>query len=152
PLIQVVQFVAFLGAFRAPGDLHPLTAAILASVLVTWLTFVPSFLFILALGPYLETIGNNRRLAAALSGISAAVFGAILNLAVWFALHALFGDVREVAYGALHLTIPSWASLDWLALGIALAGLFALARLRVKHLGLILGAATFGAAVALLSD
>lgn len=150
PLIQVVQFVAFLGAFRAPGALDPLTAGVLASLLVTWVTFVPSFFFILALGPFMERLAHNRWLLGALHGVTAAVFGAMLNLAVWFALHTLFGEVREVASGPLRLTLPQFASIDWAALIFAAVGLTALARLRVKHLWLLASAAAAGLVVELV--
>src|SRR3954452_13572303 len=89
PLIMVVQFVAFLGAYRAPGDLNPWIAAVLASLLVTWMTFVPSFLFVLLGAPYMERLRGNRTLSAALTGITAAVVGVIANLGVYFAVHTL---------------------------------------------------------------
>ena len=90
PLIMVVQFVAFVGAYRSPGDLNPWTAAIIASLLVTWVTFVPCFLFVLLGAPYVERLRHNRSLTAALTGITAAVVGVIANLAVYFAAHTLF--------------------------------------------------------------
>jgi len=89
PLIMVLQFVAFLGAWRDPGSLDPLTAAVIASLLVTWVTFVPSFLFIFLGAPYVERVRENRALAAALTGVTAAVVGVIANLAVFFAAHTL---------------------------------------------------------------
>jgi chromate transporter len=144
PLIQVVQFVAFLGAFRAPGILDPLVSGILASVLVTWVTFVPSFFFILALGPFMERVAQNRWLLGALHGVAAAVFGAMLNLAVWFALHTLFGEVREVARGPVYLTLPQVVSVDVAALLVAVAALTALVLLRVKHLWILGAAAVTG--------
>jgi chromate transporter len=144
PLIQVVQFVAFLGAFRAPMPLEPTSAGVLASILVTWVTFVPSFFFILALGPVVERLTGNPKLLGALHGISAAVFGAMLNLALWFALHTLFFDVREVAHGALILTTPSLSTIDWGALAMVAIGLCALSWLRIKHVWLLLAAACVG--------
>ena len=87
PLIMVVQFVAFLGAYRDPGALDPWAAAVLASLLVTWVTFVPSFLFVLLGAPYMERLRGNRSLSAALTGITAAVVGVIANLGVYFAVH-----------------------------------------------------------------
>ena len=92
PLIMVVQFVAFVGAYRAPGDLDPWVAAVLAALLTTWVTFVPCFLFILLGAPYVERLRGNRDLAAALAGITAAVVGVIASLAVFFALHTLFDE------------------------------------------------------------
>ena len=151
PLIQVVQFVAFLGAFRAPGVLDPLTSGILASLLVTWVTFVPSFYFILALGPIMERFAQNRFWLGALLGVAAAVFGAILNLATWFALYTLFGDVREVVRTPFYLTLPQFASLDVAAVLVAMAALAALVFLRVKHLWILGAAAVTGLVLQLWS-
>jgi chromate transporter len=103
PLIMVVQFVAFLGAYRAPGELDPWVAAVLASLLVTWVTFVPSFLFVLLGAPYMERLRGNRSLSAALTGITAAVVGVIANLGVYFAVHTLFADTRTVDWAVLSL-------------------------------------------------
>src|SRR4051812_36168187 len=90
PLIMVVQFVAFLGAFRHPGGLNPWTAGVLGALLTTWVTFVPCFLFILLGAPYVERLRANQATSAALTGITAAVVGVIANLAVFFAAHTLF--------------------------------------------------------------
>jgi len=149
PLIQVVQFVAFLGAFRAPGPLSPLAAGVLASLLVTWVTFVPSFFFVLALGPFMERLASNRWLLGALRGIAAAVFGAMLNLALWFALHTLFAAVHETARGPIYLTVPTLASVDVPALLLAGGALAALVRLRIKHVWVLAGAAATGLAIQL---
>ena len=122
PLIMVVQFVAFVGAYRAPGDLDPWVAAIIAALLTTWVTFVPCFLFILLGAPYVERLRGNRDLAAALAGITAAVVGVIASLAVFFALHTLFDDTGRVTAGALDLEYPHLASLDPAALAITVLG------------------------------
>lgn len=106
PLIMVVQFVAFVGAFRAPGELNPWVAAIVASLLTTWVTFVPCFLFVLLGAPYVERLRNNRGLSAALTGITAAVVGVIANLAVYFTLHTLFTQTLTWSWGLLHAEIP----------------------------------------------
>lgn len=139
PLIMVVQFVAFLGAFRDPGSLDPWGGAIIAAVLVTWVTFVPSFLFILLGAPYVERLRHNRGLAAALAGITAAVVGIIANLALYFTLHTLFSETRTIIWGPIRLQIPDLASLNFAALAIALlaAALLFVARLSVlKVLGI----------------
>jgi chromate transporter len=124
PLIMVVQFVAFVGAYRQPGDLDPWVAAVLAALITTWVTFVPCFLFILLGAPYVERLRHNRALSSALTGITAAVVGVIASLAVFFALHTLFDDTRDVTSGLLSFEVPVLQSLDWAALGLTvLAGL-----------------------------
>jgi chromate transporter len=122
PLIMVVQFVAFVGAYRAPGDLDPWVAAVLAALLTTWVTFVPCFLFILLGAPYVERLRGNRDLAAALAGITAAVVGVIASLAVFFTLHTLFEDTGRWTTGWLDVEHPHLASLDWAAASIAALG------------------------------
>ena len=101
PLIMVVQFVAFLGAFRDPGGLDPWVAAVLASLLVVWVTFVPGFLFIFLGAPYVERLRGNEPLTAALSGVTAAVVGVIANLALYFVVHTLFAETGRRRLGAL---------------------------------------------------
>ena len=118
PLIMVVQFVAFVGAYRAPGDLDPWVAAVIAALLTTWVTFVPCFLFVLLGAPYVERLRGNRDLASALAGITAAVVGVIASLAVFFALNTLFDETSHVTRGPFDLEVPVLASLDWAALAI----------------------------------
>lgn len=122
PLIMVVQFVAFVGAYRAPGDLDPWVAAVIAAFLTTWVTFVPCFLFILLGAPYVERLRGNRDLAAALAGITAAVVGVIASLAVFFALHTLFEETARLTVGPLDLEYPLPGSLDVAALAITALG------------------------------
>ncbi len=127
PLIMVVQFVAFVGAYRNPGALDPWVAAVVASLLVTWVTFVPCFLFVLLGAPYVERLRNNEHLTAALTGITAAVVGVIANLAVFFALHNLFERTRRVDAGLLRFDVPVLASWDLFAFvltGVALVVMF----------------------------
>ena len=119
PLIMVVQFVAFVGAYRAPGDLNPWFAATLAALLTTWVTFVPCFLFVLLGAPSVEQLRNNHALAAALTGITAAVVGVIANLAIYFAAHTLFTQSRNWEAGPLHAQIPVLASVSLPAVAIA---------------------------------
>ncbi|MBI5550785.1 MAG: chromate efflux transporter [Desulfobacterales bacterium] len=92
PLIMVTQYVGFLAAWHLPGDLAPLTAAILGALLTTYVTFLPCFFFIFAGAPYIEAMAGNHRIQAALTGVTAAVVGVILNLAVWFGLKVLLPD------------------------------------------------------------
>ncbi|GAB6985740.1 chromate efflux transporter [Nocardioides pyridinolyticus] len=113
PLIMVVQFVAFLGAFRDPGALDPWAAAVLASLLVVWVTFVPGFLFIFLGAPYVERLRGNEPLTAALSGVTAAVVGVIANLALYFVVHTLFAQAHRVGWEHLGLLVPTWSSFQW---------------------------------------
>jgi chromate transporter len=146
PLIMVVEFVGFLAAYRNPGALEPLVAGILGAVLVTWVTFVPSFLWIFAGAPYAESLRANRRLTSALSGVTAAVVGAILNLAVWFGLHAIFREVLTVPVGPATLNLPVLSSVDGAALILAILAGVAVFRLRWSTLRVLALAAAAGAA------
>ncbi len=121
PLIMVVQFVGFLGAYRHPEPLSPIWGGILGSMLTTWVTFVPCFLYIFVGAPYIESLRNNKSLSTALSSITAAVVGVVLNLAVWLALKTLFRDVHEFTWGPVHVLAPTWRSLNIAALAITLA-------------------------------
>ena len=130
PLILVTEFVGFLAAYRSSaGGSIPMGVA--GAFVTLWATFAPCFLWIIAGAPYIERIANMPRLKSALSAITAAVVGVILNLTVWFALHVIFRDVQETQLGPLHLSTPNLHSIDWIAAVLAmLAGvlLFALHR------------------------
>ncbi len=130
PLIQVVQFVGFMGAFRNPGSLDPYLAGVLGSVVTTWVTFAPCFLWIFLGAPYIEWLRGFKRLASAMSSITAAVVGVILNLAIWFALHTLFGSVSRVEWGVFSFEFPQFASVDLGAALIAAGAFVALFGLR----------------------
>ncbi|MFP5455450.1 MAG: chromate efflux transporter, partial [Alphaproteobacteria bacterium] len=119
PLIMVVQFVGFLAAYRGSTGLPPLAAATLGAILTTWVTFLPCFLWIFAGAPFVERLRGNKALSAALSAITAAVVGVILNLALWFAIHTLFGQVRRIAFGPFAFDAPVPSSLDLPALTLA---------------------------------
>jgi len=116
PLIMVVQFVGFLGAFRNAGSLNPWVAGIVGSSLVVWVTFVPCFLFVFLGAPYVERLRTNRSLSAAMSAVSAAVVGVIANLSVYFSLHTLFDNTTHTNYGILRMTLPAWDSVNIRAL------------------------------------
>ena len=150
PLVQVVQFVGFMGAYRNPGDLSPLTAGILGSAVTTWVTFVPCFIWIFLGAPYIEYWRNNKSLTTALSGITAAVVGVILNLALWFGFQTMFGTVNEVQRGPIRLFIPDLSTLDWPAQFIAFGAFVALLRLRWRMLPTLGISALLGMAVFLL--
>jgi chromate transporter len=149
PLIMVVQFVAFLGAYRDPGGLDPWGAALIGALLTTWVTFVPCFLFIFLGAPYIERIRNNQSLSAALSGITAAVVGVIANLALYFALHALFRDTHSTTWGPLRLELPDPGTLQPVAVIITLAAVIMIFRLRWSVLRTLGACALLGLAATL---
>jgi chromate transporter len=112
PLIMVVQFVGFLGAFRNPGDLNPWVAAVIGSTLVVWVTFVPCFLFVFLGAPHIEGLRKNRSVSAGLTAVTAAVVGVIANLSVYFALHTVFEKTHNYSRGIIQTTIPDWGTLN----------------------------------------
>jgi len=89
PLIMVLQFVGFMGGWNVPGSSAPLLAATLGALISTWTTFTPCFLYVFLGGPYSERLRGNAHLTTALSAITAAVVGVVMNLAVWFGMHIL---------------------------------------------------------------
>ena len=111
PLIMVLQFVGFLGGWRHPGHLPPLGAATLGAFITTWTTFVPCFLWIFLGAPHIEQMRGNARLTAALSAVTAAVVGVILNLAVWFGLHVLWPDGKTVDVYAIAIALLAFAGM-----------------------------------------
>ncbi len=145
PLIMVVQFVGFLGAHRNPGALDPVSAGVLGAVLTTWVTFLPCFAWIFLGAPYVEALRGNKKLDAALSGVTAAVVGVILNLALWFALHISFARVEEVQISALRLYRPVWDSVDPASLVLTGAALVAMLRFKVPMLPTLAAGAGLGA-------
>jgi chromate transporter len=146
PLIMVVQFVGFMGAFRDPGTLHPMIAGTLGGLLTTWVTFVPCFLWILLGAPFVEALRGNRPLGGALASITAAVVGVILNLAVWFALHVLFAETAEMRVLAMTIDVPAPASLNVPSLLLTLAALVALFAFKLGMIPVLAGCAALGVA------
>lgn len=155
PLVLVLSYVGFLAGFRESGALDPLIGGLLGGLIAAWATFIPSFIWIFAGAPYVERLRGNRLLSAALSAITAAVVGVILNLAVWFALHVVFTRVEPVdlaQLGPLTLSVPQpvWSSLDWQALVIAVIAAVLIFRF---HLGIgktLLAAGALGLAARFL--
>jgi len=131
PLIMVLQFVGFVGAWQHPGDLPPLAAATLGAAVTTWVTFVPCFLWIFLGAPYVERLRTHRGLTAALSTITAAVVGVIASLAVHFGAEVIF---------------PGRTSVDWLGLALALGGFAGLVRWKWGVIPVILGGLAIGLA------
>jgi chromate transporter len=128
PLIMVLQFVGFMAAYRNPGMLSPLLAGTLGGLLATWVTFTPCFLWIFVGAPFIERLRNVVALNAALSAVTAAVVGVILNLALWFAIHTIFGATVPVRTWPLAFDAPVLSSLDPWALGLTLASAVAIFR------------------------
>jgi chromate transporter len=128
PLIMVTQYVGFLGAWNLPGDLNPLAAGILGALITTYVTFLPCFFFIFAGAPYIEAMAGNQRLQAALTGITAAVVGVVLNLAVWFGIKVILpGNSPDlfalvVAFASLVLLLKYHLPIHWLVPAGAAAG------------------------------
>jgi chromate transporter len=146
PLIMVVQFVGFMGAYRHPGALPPLVAAVLGSLVTVWVTFVPCFLWIFLGAPYIEALRGKRTLAAALSAITAAVVGVILNLSIWFAVHTVFAEVAERHAGPLRIFVPTFATVDLPSLVLSLLVFVAMFRFQVGMAKALLGSAALGLA------
>lgn len=150
PLIMVLQFVGFLAAYRDPGALDPLVAGTLGGLLATFVTFAPCFLWIFAGAPYVERLRSNARLAGALSGITAAVVGVVASLAVWLAVHTMFGAAIPVRSGPFAFDLPQLASFrPWAALLVA-ASAVALFRLKWSVAWTILAAGAAGIVLWLL--
>ncbi len=144
PLIMVTQFVGFLAGDRNPGTLNPLAAATLAAVLTTWVTFLPSFLWIFAGAPFIEKMRGNVALTGAMSAITAAVVGVILNLAIWFGLHVLFRETTSFTYGSWRIDTPVLASLSSPSLILTLLAAAAIFRLKMSVITTLLTSAALG--------
>ena len=134
PLIMVVQFVGFMAAFREASGLSPMLAGTLGGLLATWVTFAPCFLWIFVGAPCIEALRGNKSLAGALSAITAAVVGVILNLSIWFALHTIFRQTFAVHEFGLSFDAPVLTSIDWPALALSVAAATAIFRFKVGML------------------
>jgi chromate transporter len=147
PLIMVVQYVGFLAGYREPGTLSPLLAGTLAGLLVTWVTFTPCFLWVFLGAPYLEALRGVRALSAALSAVTAAVVGVILNLAVWFGIHVIFRQTVPWHHFGFALDIPVLPSIDVFATVLAVAAALALFRFKLGVIPTLLGCSIAGVAL-----
>ena len=130
PLIMVTQFVGFMGAYHSPGMLDPMMAGCLGALVTTWVKFAPCFLWIFLGAPYIEALRGNWVLAVALTGITAAVVGVVLNLAIWFGLRVMFVELSDVALLGLDgiaVSLPVLSSFDPLASAILAGALVAIA-------------------------
>jgi chromate transporter len=120
PLILVLEYVGFVGAYGAPGTLPPLVAGLIGAVLTVWVLFVPAFFLVFATAPFMERLRSNGALRGALAAITAAVVGVIATLALWFAEATFFAETSAVTLGPLDVTLPVWGSVQWVPLVIAL--------------------------------
>lgn len=129
PLILVLQFVGFMGAYREAG----LWGGVAGGVLATWVTFAPCFAWIFLGAPWMEGLRQNKALAGALAAVTAAVVGVILNLSIWFGIHVVFAET--VAVGRMILPVP--ASVDWVAAALSALAMVAAFRLKLGVLQMI---------------
>lgn len=123
PLVLVLSFTGFLAAMREATGWSPLVAGVIGATITAWATFVPSFIWIFAGAPYVERLRKYEGLSAALSMITAAVVGVILNLAVWFALHVLFAHVAvwsPVEDGWVKIALPEWPTVNIAAVALSI--------------------------------
>jgi chromate transporter len=144
PLIMVVQFVGFLAAYRDPGALPAMLAGVLGGLLATWCTFVPCFLWIGLGAPFIERLRDNKPLSGALAGITAAVVGVILNLAIWFALHTWFREARHLRGLGFSFDIPVLATVDLWAVLLSVAAIVAIFRFKIGMIQTLLACSAAG--------
>ena len=147
PLIMVLQFVGFIGAMRDAGWAAPLWAGTVGGLLATWVTFAPCFAWIFLGAPFMERLRFNLALSAALSAVTAAVVGVILNLGIWFAIHVIWRDVQAVSAGPLSLELPVLSSLDATAAVLSVLALVAVFRLNLGMVPVLAGSAVLGLCV-----
>jgi chromate transporter len=151
PLIMVVQFVGFLGAFRNPGNLNPWVAGVLGATLVVWVTFVPCFLFVFLGAPHIEELRNSQKLSAALAGVTAAVVGVIANLSIYFSIHTLFTQTQRRVWGPVRLTVPVWSTISARAVFVMLLAFTLVFRYKLSVLRVLGICAAAGAALYLVT-
>lgn len=147
PLIMVLQFVGFMAALREAGWAAPLLAGTLGGLLATYVTFAPCFAWIFLGAPWMERLRANAALSSALSAVTAAVVGVILNLAVWFAIHVVWREVVRLEAGPLSVELPVPASIDWAAAALSALAILAVFRLRLGMAAVLGGAAAAGVAL-----
>jgi chromate transporter len=144
PLIMVTQFVGFMGAYRDPGSLPPMLAGTLGGLLTTWVTFTPCFLWIFLGAPFVEALRGNQALGGALSAITAAVVGVILNLAIWFALHVIFRELVEVRALGMTLEAPVLGTVNLPALALSVGAVLAVFRFKIGMVPILVASALLG--------
>jgi chromate transporter len=147
PLIMVVQFVGFLGAFRNPGNLNPWVAGVLGATLVVWVTFVPCFLFVFLGAPHIEKLRDSQKLSAALAGVTAAVVGVIANLSIYFSIHTLFAQTQRQVWGPVRVTPPVWSTISVRAALVTLLAFVLVFRFKLGVLRVLGICAAVGASI-----
>jgi len=147
PLIMVLQFVGFMAAYRDPGSLSPLMAGTFGGLLATWVTFTPCFLWIFLGAPFVETLRGNKAIAGALSAITSAVCGVILNLAIWFAIHTIFRSVVPIRGYGFSFDAPVPSSADLWALALSIAAVLAIFRFKIGMIWTLAGSCAAGIAL-----
>jgi chromate transporter len=144
PLIMVTEFVGFVAAYQNPSGLDPVVAGVLGAIVVTWATFAPCFLWIFLGAPFIEHLRTNQRITEALSAITAAIVGVVLNLAVWFGIQTLFEQVRDVYVFGGPIPVPVWSSVVWFAVVVATISFVGLWKFRWKVIPVVLASAAAG--------
>jgi chromate transporter len=129
PLILVIEYVAYLAGHRFAGGI---AGGLAGAAISLWMTFVPCFLWIFVLAPYIDYLRAMPRLSGALAAITAAVVGVILNLSVWFGLHVLFRQVEHFERGLLDIWLPHPSSLDILSLLLVLGSSLLLLKMKLS--------------------
>ena len=141
---MVLQFVGFMAAFRDAGTLPPMLAGTLGGLIATWVTFTPCFLWIFVGAPFIELVRDNKTLNGALTAITAAVGGVVLNLAIWFALHVVFRQLTPVRAYGLKFDLPILSSIDPWAFVLALAAIVAILRFKTGMIPTLVGCTAAG--------
>src|SRR5207342_2199560 len=134
----------FMAAFRDPGTLSPMVAATLGGLLATWVTFTPCFLWIFLGAPFVETLRGNKALNGALSAITAAVVGVVLNLAIWFAIHTIFRETVPVRAFPFTFDLPIFTTVDLWALALSVAAAIAIFRFKIGMIATLAGCSAGG--------
>ena len=144
PLIMVVQFVGFLAAYRDPGGLPPMLAGVCGGLFASWCTFVPCFLWIGLGAPFIEKLRDNKPLSGALAGITAAVVGVILNLAIWFALHTWFRAAWHFRGFGFSFDVPVIGTFEPWAILLSVAAMIAIFRFKAGMIPTLLACSAAG--------
>ncbi len=152
PLVLVMTFVGYVGAYRASDDLGMpgVVAGLIGFAIAAWATFLPSFGFVLIGAPSVERLRHNPRVAGALAAVTAAVVGVIADLALWFTLNVLFGELSQRTWGPISLEVPTSGSLDVWALALTVASLVLVLGLKWGLLRVLVLAAAAGLALSAL--